>query len=243
MTEARPTHGTTYTIRHGKAEIPITVLFGERKTLKIVVHPDLWVVVSAPVGQPLDAVLAKVQRRAHWILRQRRYFEQYQPRAPEKRYVSGETFYYLGRQYRLKVAEGEPRSVKLVGRFLTVLTPNKADNRTVCTQVQQWYKTHALAAFEGRLDACLVVAQRYGMASPQITLRRMTRRWGSSSGKGHILLNTDLVTAPVHCVDYVIIHELCHQKHRNHTPDFYQLLSRCQPDWEARKERLERVTI
>ena len=109
--------------------------------------------------------------------------------------------------------------------------------------MQQWYRTHARDTFQRRMEFCHGVARRYGIERPQITLRRMTRRWGSSSGNGRILLNTELVKAPVHCIDYVIMHELCHQKYPNHSPSFFRLLARCLPDWESRKERLERVTL
>ena len=71
----------------------------------------------------------------------------------------------------------------------------------------------------------------------------MKRRWGSCSGTGRILLNTELVKAPVHCIDYVITHELCHLRFASHGPEFYRLLDRLMPDWRQRKERLERVGL
>jgi len=74
---------------------------------------------------------------------------------------------------------------------------------------------------------------------PEVKLRRMPARWGSYSRPGTILLNPELVKAPLYCIEYVIMHELCHLKHPNHGRGFYRLLTRCMPDWERRKGRLE----
>jgi len=232
-------YGRLHRIEFGSERINCLVRFGQRNRLRISVHPDLRVTVDAPAGKSLENVLARVKRRAGWIVKQRTFFKQFMPRLPEKRYVSGETFYYLGRQYRLKVVQSSWSSVKLIGRFIWVHTPNRHDRRIVKRLVQRWYREHAVAAFERRLDICHETAKRYGIRRPQIRLRRMTRRWGSSNGRKGILLNIELVKVPVHCIDYVMMHELCHLKITNHSRGFYRLLSRGMPDWEHRKARLE----
>jgi len=76
-------------------------------------------------------------------------------------------------------------------------------------------------------------------AAPTVTIRKMTRRWGSCTKRGTINLNTDLIKVPLTFIDYVIVHELCHLKVHNHSPAFYKLLTRSMPDWRQRKARLE----
>ena len=67
----------------------------------------------------------------------------------------------------------------------------------------------------------------------------MAKRWGSHSPSGKVILNPDLIRAPVECIDYVITHELCHTEHKHHGREFFDLLERIMPDWEKRKARLE----
>ena len=224
--------------------IPFNVEFVERKHLAITVHPDLKLDVSAPREAALDRVLAKVNKRAKWIVRQWRFFDQYRPSQPERRFVSGETHVYLGRQYRLKVRVGSPEKVKLIGRFLHVWATDREDRECVRTLVEQWYRRHAERVFANRLHESLAATRSLRlMATPKVVIRKMSKRWGSCTRAGQISLNLDLVKAPVQCIDYVIVHELCHLKIHSHAQEFYRLLARCMPDWQARKKRLESIVI
>src|SRR5437879_5287097 len=104
----------------GSERIRLAVRFGDHERFRVAVAPDLSVVVNAPVGRTIEEVLARSRRRTPWILKQLRYFEQFLPRTPAPRYVSGETVTFLGRHYRLKIAQNSQAAVKLTGRFLWV---------------------------------------------------------------------------------------------------------------------------
>jgi predicted metal-dependent hydrolase len=229
-----------YVLGFGDKRIPFRIEYRRRKNLAISVHPELRLEVVAPEGSTTDQVLRRVEKRAGWILRQWRYFEQFLPTHPGPRYVSGETHLYLGRQYRLKVHEGSPSRVKLVGRFLHVWTSDLPNGDDTSHLLLHWYREHAQRVFGQRLRHCLERCPSL-RCPPElsITIRKMTHRWGSCTKAGNLLLNLELIKVPIHCVDYVLVHELCHLQIHNHSPDFYRLLSRCMPDWRKRKERLE----
>lgn len=238
---ARP--NGTHVIQFGGETIPFTMEICQRRRLSISVHPDRRVTVLAPADCRLADVLARLQKRAAWITRQRAYFEQFHPLPHEKRHVSGETHLYLGRQYRLKIHSAAAESVKLMGSYLHVTTAHCHDMVQVKRLLDDWYRHHAKSIFHIRLLQCLDAAPSLRLPPPAIIIRRMSRRWGSCTKAGNILLNLDLVKTPLYCIEYVIMHELCHLCIHNHSPGYYRLLSRCMPDWEKRKTRLDAHVI
>ncbi|MCP5054542.1 MAG: M48 family metallopeptidase [bacterium] len=227
----------------GKELITVAVCYEERKALTIKVYPDKSVTARAPLNRTQDDVLRYLRKRAGWILRQRDYFDQFHPIQQERRYVSGETHYYLGRQYRLRIREGKKSQVKLVGRFFLMEIPDPTDSLKAKKMMLKWYSQHAKVLLQRRISLNLPPFLRLGANEPEVRFRRMKKRWGSCSPNGVVMLNTQLVKAPLQCIDYVVIHELCHLIHSHHNTSFYRLLGRVFPDWEKRKKRLETVAF
>ena len=229
-------------VQFGSERIDFHLVFDQHERFRVTVHPDMRVIVNAPHGKSLVQVFSKIKSKAPWITRQIRYFEQFLPRMPERRYVSGETIHHLGRQYRLKLASGAEGAPKLSGRYLFVRTTS-LDRPVVKSLVHDWYKQRARVVFERRLQRCIELTRRYGLETTELRIRLMKGRWGSCGTSGAILLNTEFVKAPVHCIDYVIVHELCHLRYQKHGDQFYQFLGKIMPDWQHRKSRLERVAL
>ena len=216
-----------------------TVRHADRGTLQISVHPDGAVDVVAPLGVVYEDIHARVERRARWIASQQAYFAQFDPRTPARRFVSGETHLYLGRQYRLRVEAGEQDFVKLVsGRFLVsvcgVVTPERVEGLLIA-----WYREKAAIRLGERVGACWERFANPEMEMPRVRIRQMRTRWGTMSRSGLLSLNVDLVRAPRECIDYVILHELCHLEYPDHGAGFRARLEQVLPDWEKRKHRLE----
>ncbi|MCK5863070.1 MAG: M48 family metallopeptidase [Candidatus Hydrogenedentes bacterium] len=106
-----------------------------------------------------------------------------------------------------------------------------------------WHGSHARQILESRLTFYLPRFYLRGAPEPQVRYRRMKKRWGSCSRNGIIMLNTELGRTPLDCIDYVVVHELCHLLHPCHNRGFFHLLKTVLPDWERRKDRLEKALL
>lgn len=228
-------------LNYGEGFIEFRLERRDRKTLAISVMPDLGVEVVAPVDAPLERIFDKVRKRAPWILRQLRYFAQFQPRTPERRYISGETHLYLGRQYKLKVTGHIQEEVKLYRGIIRVQSHRPKDCSLTQQLVDAWYRDRAHIKFRERLELCLQRFPRPEDHQPAgLVIRQLRQRWGSMTPGGKLILNRSLIRSSVDAIDYVITHELCHVHHHHHGPEFYKLLDWVMPDWEKRKIKLER---
>lgn len=233
-----------HSITYGAQEIEFKLELSQRKTIQITVEPDSSVCVKAPNNKEFEEIINRIKNKASWILKQKRYFLNYKPDICERKYISGESHRYLGKQYRLKFITSEENTIKLQNGYFKIFSLNKVDAEFNKNLLNNWYFEHAKVKFQQRLDYCYLKIRKYGIEnSPKIQLRKMNKRWGSCTSDGRIILNLDLIKAPTHCIDYVITHELCHLKYKNHNKDFFNLLSQLMPDWEVRKLKLEKTVF
>ncbi len=230
------------TISYGKTEIDYELLMMSRKSLEIAVHPDKSVVVKAPLFSTIETIEKKIKKRARWIKRQIAYFNQFNPTTPERKYVGGESHLYLGRKYRLKIELSDNNRVLLKNGYFFIEAPhNEPDN--VKNLLESWYKDRARTYLSKVLDDCWEKFKKGDLSKPRFKLLKMDKRWGSLSAKGQLTLNVNLIKTPRECVEYVIIHELCHLIHHNHGVEFHKLLDRTMPDWMKRKHKLEMALV
>lgn len=225
-------------IQFGSKKIEFLVEYSTRKTLEITVTPDLDVLVKAPIDSSLDKIKEKLLKKAPWIIKQQSFFLSFQPKTPPRRYVGGETHLYLGRQYLLKIESGKKESVKLKGRFIVVQTSDKSKVEKL---VKAWYLLHAKSKFREIAQPLIDRFKKYNVEPDSIVYRDMPTRWGSCTPKGKIILNPELIKAPKGCIEYVIIHELCHLIYHDHTKRFIELQTKEMPDWEKWKLKLENL--
>ncbi|MFK7602062.1 M48 family metallopeptidase [Deinococcus sp. SM5_A1] len=224
---------------YGLTRIPFQLVRHERRTLSIQVLADGTVRAVAPMLADEYEVRRRLERRGAWILKQQRELATLPPPLPIRHYVSGETHRYLGRQHRLRVQVAEDEGVRLTrGELLVhVRTPERIQR-----VFETWLRQRASAVLTERMAACQERAGHFGIQhSGEFSLRRMTTRWGSCTREGRLTFNPLLIQAPRECIDYVLLHELCHTAEFSHAPAYYALLGRVLPDWKARRARLNRL--
>lgn len=222
--------------------------FIERKDVKNVnlnIKPDMTVHVSANEKVPLKFIYDFVKSKGQWIIKHVKQFEEVLPlKQNEREYVSGESFKYLGKQYRLRVEQSTNEAVKFFRGFIYLQVQNPTDFSKKEKMMDAWYKEKAYKTFGESLDKMLALIEKYGVERPALEIRMMKARWGSAQiDNKTILINTELIKAPKYCIDYVILHELVHFKYNNHSDSFYNMLFTLMPDWEKRKKILDEEIV
>ena len=213
-----------------------------RRKIAIKVHPNCEVVVSSPEDAEREDIHQAVMKRAKWVYDALKEFRTHLEYVQPKQYVSGEMQFYLGRRYVLKVVEDSDslHSVKMHrGKLLVTLTRFNDDKTAmVRALVRNWYKVRAQRIFHERLSE-LLPQTTWVKDIPSFRVLPMAKQWGSCSAKGNLMLNPHLIKAPKECIDYVILHELCHIAEYNHSEKFWRLLTSVMPDWKEVKARLD----
>ena len=225
-----------HSINYGSKSIKFHLDFSDRKTLGIKVHPDNSVHVAAPFDSEMDKIEAKVKQKARWIIKQQNEFLSYLPKLAERKFINGETHLYLGRQYLLEINPSKKNEVKISRNKLIVNHIVKSKPESV---LEKWYIEKAELHFKKLIHEVLPLFNKYQVITPTIQIKKMKKRWGSCSANGNIILNLELIKASKGSIEYVIIHELCHLIHHNHTKAFYELLDSIMPDWKKWKNKLE----
>jgi predicted metal-dependent hydrolase len=225
-------------IEFGSKTIYFYLEYSNRKSLGITVTPDMDILVKAPIGTSLEKVQEKIRKRASWIIKQQSFFLSFQPRTSKRKYVNGETHLYLGRQYRLHIEKGSNEYVKLKGQFIEIVARERSRVKSL---LDDWYLKHAKEKFSVIAQPLINKFEKYEVEPNSIILREMPTRWGSCTPKGKIILNPKLIKAPKGCIEYVIIHELCHLVYFSHSQKFIELQTQKMPDWEKWKTTLENL--
>lgn len=226
--------------QYGSKTIPYRLFQHDRKNMRIEVSPTMEVFVKAPLWIDKALVDKNLLKKALWITKQFVHFEQFYPKITPRKYISWETFFYLGKQYILKVEiVTSKQSIQLHENYMVVSTRSVENTKKL---IDKWYLEWAKHKFPSYIKKILeAFNKKYNILHQSVKIRMMTTRRGSCSKKWNITLNSELVKAPRGCIEYVMIHELCHLIEFNHTRAFYELQAKEMPDRQKWKNKLEKM--
>lgn len=228
-------------LTYGSDEIDYVVIDNPRLESRVRIHVGAEgnVEVESPPGLGADQIQQAVQKRARWVLRHVSAAMSARRHILPRTYVSGESHFFLGRRFKLIVQSGARTGSKVKlwrGRIevaLPVSDPAAARRRLI-----RWYRERAQDYFSRKLAELVDRIEEIDTA-PAFQLLAMEKQWGSCSPAGRLSLNPALIKAPAHCIEYVLIHELCHLMEHNHSKRFYSLLDRYCPEWRVWKAELD----
>lgn len=188
--------------------------------------------VHAPLGTTKGAIDRIVEKKKSWIKEKLRHPLKYDNEKRPVEFVSGESVYYMGREYRLEIRKGGNETIEIQGSFI-VTSSSRERAREV---FRNWCKSEARERFVPRVHE---IAKRLGVLPSRVSITDSKYRWGSCTPKGTVTLNWRLVKAPPTVVDYVIVHELAHLKELNHSPDFWTIVKTHAPKQREAREWLK----
>lgn len=237
--------GQERTVRYENNEIHYLLEQKPVKNLNLRIRKDCMVYVSANPDVSAEKVDDFVVSKGAYILSaQRRFREMAQYAHQPKQYVSGETFYVLGRGVRLKVEKSMQETIFSDGIYLSLCVKDPSDFTKKQRMVTRYLDEQCRSVFGEIISEIHPIFQKYGVPMPTLRIRDMETRWGSClAKKGVITLNKRLLEVPRNCIEYVVMHEFCHFIHPNHSKHFYSFLAMLMPDWKERKTVLDRSAI
>lgn len=229
-------------VRWGRTEIPYVIRRSDRRgTVGIAVEPSGAVVLTAPRTASVPRLDRLVREKAKWIVDRVRRRGTLPPARPRE-FVSGETFQYLGKHYRLRLLSGgDVRGIALRAGWLELPFPRDLEGAYRGSYARaaliDWYSRRAR---EHLPSWAATWAERGRLAFRDVVVTDQAKRWGSCS-KGVLRFNWRILQAPRTLVDYVLAHEVTHLRHEDHGAEFWAALGRIMPDYEERRERLRKL--
>jgi len=223
--------------QYGNRKIEFEIEYRNRNTLAIQIEPIDKVLVLSPRGLSEEIIKEKVKSKAKWILKKLLDFKGMGYIPFNREFVNGEAFMYLGSNYLLQLFLNEnlyKPVVKLSDGKLNIFAPTK-DRAMLKNALQKWYKREAKKIIIKRLE---FYKPKFSIEPGIIKIKEQKKRWGSCSSKGNIYFNWRAIMAPPPVIDYIIVHEMSHLIHKNHSPKFWKLVEAILPDYKDRKKWL-----
>lgn len=213
-------------------DVEMTVKRSKRKTLSIYIERDGAVSVLAPESLSDEELEKVIRKKEYLIYKYLAQWEQLNESRVEREFVNGQSYLYLGRNYRLELVEEQDEPLKLKNGYFLL---RKKDSTKAKQIFIDFYKEKGLPRIIGRVK---YYQERMGLAPKEIKMMELKNRWASCSPQGNLNFHWKCIMAPLDVLDYIVVHELAHLIHKNHTPAFWNEVDKVLPNYERQKEWL-----
>lgn len=226
------------TFMHKNREIKFNIIYRKRKTMSLEIKRDGIINVIAPNGLDKTFIVDKVKNKSDWIIKKLDEIEVLDNNRYIRSYESGDIFLYLGNEYILEILVDKSTigtSVSLENNKLIVRS-NSNNKDVIQRALKKWYTDETLGIVKERINYYKLFFED---TVTSIKIKDQKSRWASCTYKNEILFNLRCSMMPIQIIDYIVVHEMCHMEHRNHSKDFYLAVERILPDYKERVKWLK----
>lgn len=227
------------TVTISSREVEIDIVRSSRRTVALYVRPGGTLLIRAPWYVPVHLLMQFVRQKTAWIERQLRRLKDVKPLAEPTLIDDGSVIPFMGRQVTVRVTVGDRNSAVLKENELHLTLAGAVHADRISALAETWYLREAKKHFTSRTAMLASLHSSLLPAPGQVNVRKMKRRWGTCHSSGAIWFNRELIKKEQELIDYVIIHELCHLVHHNHSREYYALLGSIIPNFRELKKRLQ----
>ena len=227
-----------------KKEVEVRLDRKSMKTCRLKVYPSQEVVLSIPKTVPVDWAKEFLVDKCTWIESKLDSFQKTVGYAATDEIKTGFSIKLLGEDMIFVVTECKRESVYSEGKIIHICCNNANDQPRIQHQFENWWRKQAKSILQERTEHWYPIIEKYGVAMPKVSVRKMKTLWGSCSvNRGAVTFNFYLIKARMPYIDYVVLHELTHFLYPNHSKQFYMFLSNYMPDWKERKSVLDEDVV
>jgi predicted metal-dependent hydrolase len=218
---------------HSYKDIDYSLKKSDRKTTSIYIERDGSVSVLAPKPFDMARVEALLEKKRSWIYRSLAEWDDLNRTRVTREYVNGESFLYLGRSYQLQITDEQSAPLLLKnGRF----SLHKKLVGEAPKHFREFYKVKLKSRLKDRIQQ---YSLKMGVEPTGVKVQELKNRWGSCSSNSMIYIHWKCAMLSLSVLDYVLVHELAHLKHPNHSPPFWHMIEKVLPSYEEQKNWLK----
>ena len=220
--------------------IHIEVVRSKRTTLCISIQKDGSVLIKAPLFLDEYKIREILEKKTEWILEKRKEVHQQQSRKITRTYENGATLPYMGQEYPMEILSGRKSSVCFDNDRMVLTLQSGTNEEEIPALLKKWYKKQTLEIVNKRVKC---YASLMGVTYGNISIKSRKKQWGTCDSNGDLTFSWRLSMASIEAIDYVVVHELCHRHHMDHSKQFWGQVKNVLPDYKQRQKWLEEHSV